>query len=345
LSLWVGSLLLALYFTLVSTGGDYPHQPQSPHSTGSTPGVLINASAFTTPGALAAHPTQGPTVATTPTVFVFFTNRKYLDKVEFTMGGLRGKGKWEGDVVLIAHPDNFPNSLARAVKKHRLILFPHPLLDLAPLVAASQNFRADWKVNTSEGKEAWRGRDERQWAKTVQWHKLLVFHPYFAQWRTVVFLDGGTHVLHPVTLALGEWEPLVQEGFFLARTDSYGVGGQLDATVCPSCVRRVLDTCTGGYNHITLQTGIFAFATSWHIKGAATLEAMVKRMVDTPIWYTNEQALLGVTFTCDSNDFLPIHVDNGPLCTASDVFIRGPANVPVTVNMYRNNSVPCTPPP
>lgn len=284
-------------------------------------------------------------VATTPTVFVFFTNRKYLDKVEFTMGALRGKGKWEGDVVLITHPDNFPNSLARAVKKHRLILFPHPMLDLAPLVVASQNFRADWKVNTSEGKEAWRGRDERQWAKTVQWQKLLVFHPYFAQWRTVVFLDGGTHVLHPVTLALREWEPLVQEGFFLARTDSYGVGGQLDATMCPACVQGVLDGCTGGYNHITLQTGIFAFAPAWHIKGAATLDALVRKMVDTPIWYTNEQALLGVVFTCESNDFLPIRVDNGPLCTASDVFIRGPANVPVTLTMYRNSTKLCTPPP
>jgi len=263
-----------------------------------------------------------------------------MDKAMFTVNSLRTSGEWSGDIVMIADPDNFLNSVSRAVKLYDLILFPHPTIDLEPLVSSTGNFRADWKLNTSEGAQAWRPRDDRQWEKKLQWQKLLLFHEFFARWRMLVYLDAGTHVFLPVEVALEEWRPMTSVGYVIAREDSQSIAGQLDETLCRPCYDAAVASCPNIMTRYSLQTGILAFETEWHIKGASTLAGLLKKMIETPIWYTNEQALLAMQFQCESADYIPIRNHNEPNCTATDVFIRGPHSSLVDRNMYRARDSP-----
>ena len=134
-------------------------------------------------------------------VFVSLCDSSYYPRALVTLKGLRTKGQWEGDVVLIS-VDFDPPSKQMSELGTQVFRVSHIPTD---------NLVAQLKANPIR-----KAHDNRHFEKLYQWDKIYAFHPFFRKWERLIFLDAGLHCLNSVEDLLD----LPWKGQLLAPDDS-----------------------------------------------------------------------------------------------------------------------------
>lgn len=221
------------------------------------------------------------------TVFVTLTDQTYLSKAIRTLQDLRGRGEWQGDMVLMTVGfDANLSSLPQGTALHRIEHIDHETLfriwDKHPLTPMADN---------------------RHRGKVYQWDKLQVFSDFFTQWERVIFLDAGLRVLDSVQPLLDlSWK----DKFFAPDdADPYDNGNRLvcqfDWKANPEVSAKLLrDFGVGVQSKRYFLNCIFTFDTSLIIK-LRPLTVMKAWMVEYPICCCNEMGIMNLFFTVRHN--------------------------------------------
>lgn len=213
------------------------------------------------------------------TVFVTLCDQSYYAKALRTIQDLRTNGQWTGNVVLIAvdfAPINLPDGVLVWTVTH---------LDTSYLVEQLQTYPIRPQA------------DNRHLGKLYQWDKFYVFHPCFARWNRVVFLDAGLRVFDSVQPLLDiEWE-----GRFLAPDDSdpYDNGNrfrcQVDLNGKPDAVEDWLHEFSDSLDKHYFLNCIFVYDT--RLLEKLSMETLVDMMNAYPFCMCNEMGILNMVFT------------------------------------------------
>jgi len=216
-------------------------------------------------------------------VFVSLCDARYYPKALATLKGLRTKGQWEGDVVLIC------------------VDFDPPSKDLAEL--AVQVFRVnhiptDNLVGQLKANPIRKAADNRHFEKLYQWDKIYAFHPFFLRWERVIFLDAGLHCLDSVADLL----ELPWKGRLQAPDDSdpYDNGNrfrtQMDLTANPAATRRLMEDFSEDiFEERYFLNCIFVYDTS--LQSLVSMKDLETAMNRYPISMCNEMGIMNLLFT------------------------------------------------
>jgi hypothetical protein len=120
------------------------------------------------------------------TVFVLVTDIVYFSKAKRTIIDLRGRGNWQGDIVVITIDFDL---VANFKDFYNITETKFPKIDKLSLLE---------KI----GRNGFSNSDKRELTKLNQWEKLHVFDKYFKKWQKVVFLDAGLRVLDDIKYLL-----------------------------------------------------------------------------------------------------------------------------------------------
>ena len=214
------------------------------------------------------------------TTFVLVTDQGYFSKAKKTIVELRSKGRWWGSVVLIAidfePPVNF-------LTFYEITCVHFPTIDLSQLLKTiGKGF--------SDG-------DGRELNKTNQWEKLHVFESYFKQWKRVILMDAGTHILNSVDplLALDYHQKL------LAPTDDSGDPTKIKPFRLqlshdhPDVLARLLQDFGAEILECSyFLNGLFIYDTN--LLEFITMGQLIETMNQYPICKTNEMTLMNIVF-------------------------------------------------
>jgi hypothetical protein len=120
------------------------------------------------------------------TVVVIVTDIGYFPRAETTIRDIRGRGKWNHDLVVISVgfelPQEFKDLYMIQEKKFAQI-------DLTRLFEKL-------------GSRGFDDTDHREFNKKTQWEKLHVFDNWFAQWERVIYFDAGFRIVDRVDFLL-----------------------------------------------------------------------------------------------------------------------------------------------
>lgn len=216
-------------------------------------------------------------------VFVSLCDSGYYPKAVATLKGLRAKGQWEGDVVLIC------------------VDFDPPSKDMSELGAQvfrvshipTDNLVAQLKANPIR-----KAHDNRHFEKLYQWDKFYAFHPFFRKWERLIFFDAGLHCLDSVLHILD----LPWKGSFLAPDDSdpYDNGNrflrQMDLEANPAITRRLIqDFSEDIFEEHYFLNCIFVYDTS--LQSLVSMKDLETAMNRYPISMCNEMGIMNLLFT------------------------------------------------
>lgn len=134
-------------------------------------------------------------------VVVICCNEKDYPRAESTLEQVRTRGKWAGDVVWVAI-DFDPSE--EFVKKWDIRVIKKPAYDMFWL----------WRLRQ---KRPFEGTDGRESYKLIQFSKWRVFTYELKIYRSLLYLDAGTYISHPISPIFS----IDHKGKFIAPDDRY----------------------------------------------------------------------------------------------------------------------------
>jgi hypothetical protein len=127
------------------------------------------------------------------TVVVLLCDEQYAIKAKRTIREVRSRGEWTGDLVLLTV--DFVDSDILFHQFYRVRVVPVRHIDTSKLLDLYKQCPLR------------KTHDDRETAKLFQWDKLYVFHPQFAQWENVIYLDAGLRVVDKIQHLIDCFEP------------------------------------------------------------------------------------------------------------------------------------------
>lgn len=115
-------------------------------------------------------------------VVVVLSNEKHSGRAMDTIRMVRTAGRWERDVVWVAvgfDPDE------EFISRWNVTVLKRPVVETQWL----------WDLRQEHPMRDTDGRDQD---KLFQFSKWRVFDPFFKKWRSLLYLDAGTHVSNPI---------------------------------------------------------------------------------------------------------------------------------------------------
>jgi hypothetical protein len=203
------------------------------------------------------------------TVFVTLCDAPYFQKAHQTIKDIRIRGKWTGDLVLIA-VDFVPDPAI--VEKYKVSVVSFPRINLT---AYLEKIRAKpFSVPTDDGREL---------KKTTQWEKFHAFDPYFNAWERVVWVDAGMRVLDDVQALLDvPWA-----GAFTAPKEWYPFGKALELKNWPTELCEAQEKYKINLDGLFFINCFWIYDTRLNIQKSELLECLA-----FPIWRHNEMGAM-----------------------------------------------------
>jgi hypothetical protein len=134
-------------------------------------------------------------------VVVVLSNEKDHHRAEKTLEGIRTIGGWTETLVWIAldfePEENF-------VRRWNLRVLPRSRIDMSWL----------WEIRQ---RHPFKTCDDRETKKLIQFSKWRVFDPYFKKWESLLYIDSGMRIVHPIAPLFD----LDHKDRFLAPDDRY----------------------------------------------------------------------------------------------------------------------------
>lgn len=216
-------------------------------------------------------------------VFVSLCDSTYYPRALVTLKGLRTKGQWEGDVVLISVDFDPPSK---------------QMSELGVEVFRVSHIPTDILVEQLKANPIRKTDDNRHFGKLYQWDKFYAFHPFFRKWERLIFLDAGLHCLDSVEDLLD----LPWKGQLLAPDDSdpYDNGNrfrvQLDLEANPTIARRVIEDFSEDiFEERYFINTMFVYDTS--LQSLVSMKDLETAMNRYPISMCNEMGIMNLLFT------------------------------------------------
>jgi len=219
-------------------------------------------------------------------VVVILTDEKDQERAERTIHGVRTTGKWIKDIVWVAiafDPDE------AFVQRWNVQILKRSPIDVRWLW--------DLRQNNPMSKT-----DHREIKKLVQFSKWRVFDPFFHKWRSMLYIDAGTHIANPIELIFR----VPHKGFFVAPDDRYPFNDpgktfriQWDATSMPDRYRDLVEYCRKIDPEWPDQGGYFLncmWLMDTSLIRETTVDDLVALLRRFPISRTNEMAIMNLYF-------------------------------------------------
>ena len=222
-------------------------------------------------------------------VVVVVSNERDQTRAQKTICGVREVGQWKRDLVWIAidfEPD------IEFIRRWDIILVHRPILDMRWL----------WDLRQ---KYPMKETDKREVDKLIQYSKWRVFDPFFHRWSSLLYLDAGTHVFHPI----GPLFRIPHKDKFIAPDDRFPFDNpnktfrlQWDQSSIPHVVHDLNEYCRG-IDETWLDKGGYFLNCMWLMDTAlirdTTLRELCALVRRFPISRTNEMAIMNLYFYKD----------------------------------------------
>lgn len=203
---------------------------------------------------------------------VLICNKSYFPKFLKTLNALREPGCYQGDICLVIGDDLVGDPVLNDVRDRVIIKhfpdlqFPESFLEVASKMPRFKSL--------------------------FQYHKLYLFHPYFKQWDTLLYIDCGMHIYSDIRPILDSRQPHK----LLAHSDTYpSYVGKLRSQFNQEHPLYYKLAIKFNLNVDYFQTTLLLFDTK--IIQEETFDALYRLAVAYPISQTNEQGILGLYFT------------------------------------------------
>ena len=231
-------------------------------------------------------------------VVVVCCNEKDHKRAETTLEQIRTKGKWAGDLVWVAI-DFDPSG--DFVRRWGVRVVRKPAYDMMWL----------WKLRQEK---PFHDTDGRGSNKLIQFSKWRVFSHEFKIYRSLLYIDTGMHIQHPIAPVF----TIGHKGKFVAPDDRFPFDDptknfkkQWDEKCWPEKFRELEEYCCVQLSPDALEKDGYFLNCMWLMDTALIqpdtqqqLMALTKRF---PISRTNEMALMNLYFLKDWEP-LPEHV-------------------------------------
>lgn len=219
-------------------------------------------------------------------VVVILSDEKDHGRAQETLKSVRTTGKWRGALVWIAigfdpSPEFVNRWDVQVIKRDA-----YPMQWLWEL-------RRKFPFQNSDGRES---------SKLIQFSKWRVFDMEFRRYKSLLYLDSGTYIGHPIAPIFS----VDHDGLFVAQDDRYpfdnpnkNFGGQWDNTSMPEKHAELEDYCNK-LEPDWLQKGGYFLNCMWLMDTSLiqpdTQQVLLGLLRRFPIAKTNEMAIMNLHF-------------------------------------------------
>jgi len=220
-------------------------------------------------------------------VVVVCCNEKDHKRAEFTLEQIRERGKWVGDLVWVAI-DFDPSS--EFVRIWNIRVLKKPAYDMLWL----------WKLRQEK---PFQDTDGRELNKLIQFSKWRVFSHEFKIYRSLLYIDTGMHINHPIAPIF----TVEHQGKFVAPDDRFPFDNptknfkkQWDRSCWPEKFEELKDYCRDEVSPDALEKEGYFLNCMWLMDTALiqpnTQQELIGLTKRFPISRTNEMAVMNLYF-------------------------------------------------
>lgn len=219
-------------------------------------------------------------------VVVVLSNDKDQHRAMDTLQKVRESGEWTGDLVWMAIAFSPDPSF---VEKWSILVMKRPVLDV------------QWLWDLRE-KYPFTGTDGREQSKLIQFSKWRVLDCDFCQWRSLLYLDAGMHIVNPIAplFAIPHAHRLIApDDRFPFDNPNKNFRSQWDAKCMPD-VYRDLESYCQSIDPEWLDRGGYFLNCMWLMDTSLIVPEIQDLLLiflrRFPISRTNEMALMNLYF-------------------------------------------------
>lgn len=216
-------------------------------------------------------------------VVVILTDAKQEQRGRETIQKIRTTGQWRESIVWVSI-DFVPHE--SILSEWDVQVLQKPSIDIEWL----SDIRKNYPIKNTDGREV---------HKLIQFSKWRVFDTFFHQWDSMLYIDAGMHVFHPIDIVFS----VPHKGFFVAPDDRFPFDDpsknfrkQWDAHSMPSVYHDLEAYCDAAW----LDQGGYFLNCMWlmdtRLINETTVDELCAFARRFPISRTNEMAVMNLYF-------------------------------------------------
>lgn len=227
------------------------------------------------------------------TCVVTLCDGNYFSRAKRTIEDIRSAGQYWGDLYLVAI-DFVPNRNFLDFYKVKVKVYNH--VDVTQLLEKIKD-------------HPFTGGDGREFTKTAQWNKLLLFDQFWKYWKRIIFFDAGLRIFNKIDYFLS----VPYEKSIVALDDSHPEDVKRFGCQLELSNKKIIGELIQKYGNI-LEERYFlncCWICDTQIIEKNTLSDLLDLINRYPVCRTNEMGIMNIYFTFEKKIWKSLEINLG----------------------------------